>query len=940
MAEQERLRSAIRSIGDGDVRLALVGGEAGVGKTRLVREIATWAGASGTAVLEGACLPLGEVLPYGPLAEILGVDLFLGDRAGDRLRLFRAVADELATRAAGSPLLVVLEDLHWADQSTCDLALFCARVLGHDRALILGTYRSDELPRTRALGALLTQIGPTPWLERIELAPLSRSETADQLAGILGTEPAPALVDRVYARSAGNPFFAEELIAVDPESIRLPDTVRAAVLARLSGLGTGARAVARVVAVAGPRVRRGLLLAASRLPPPEVDAAVAGLVGAAMLSSEDEGYSFRHALAHEAVAADLGPAERTDTHRRVAALLTRRPELSASASPAAAAAERAHHWEAAGDYARALAETLRAAEAAEAQSAPAEALAQLERALRLWAAAGQPVPVDGLDHGALLERAGAAAVEAGRFERAAEHLVAAEAEIDPGADPHRAASVLVSRSIAERNRGRVAEATALIEEAARIVPTASPSRALAQVLARRANVLLTRSEFTEMIPIARHAIEVAEQVDDTVAAGVGHMVVGVGLIVSEGGDDEEGRSELTRAVELIRRHGDRRTRATVAYNVAEHLRYLNRFDEALTVAQRSYDDLEQLGAPPEHLSLLAATGAATLIRLGRLAEAERLLTGVEPAAGFLDLFRRTWLTRLYVLQGRIGEARALYDEVAPTTEDLDDPQYLQGRALTGVPLAVAERRWDDARALALDGARATLATSFNEFGHIICAFGLRADAERRAAGDADGGLTAAVDELMAASRALTARESDLHGRPRPEARVYGALAEADAARASGDDDPQRWRTAVVAADATVEPLTQAYSRLRLAAALLTAGGARDEAAGLLARSHEIASGIGARLVVDEIEAVAGRWRVPVGDRAGRRPTRWRATGSRPGRSRCWGWWRPDGPFARWPPPSSSARRRPASTCRTSCASWAWRPGSRRPPWPSGLVSGR
>ncbi len=883
--ELAQLRAAFDPARPDRTRLVLVGAEAGVGKTRLVHEAVRDAAAQGFAVLEGACLPLGSALPYGPFIEVLGADLFVGPEAGDRLRLFRAAADALAGRVAGSGagrvadsgagsgagsragsvagggLVVLLEDLHWADASTCDLLLFCARVLAGERVVLVGTYRTEEAPGS-PLGTLLVQLGPAPWLTRLELAPFGRAEMALQLSGIRGTEPSAELVNRVYARSGGNAFFAEELLAADPVAERLPESLRAAVLSRLGRLGDQARAVARVLAVAGPRVSQELLLAACEPEPHEVDAGVAALVANALVVAGDGGYGFRHALAQEAVLSDLGPAERTRTHRRVAELLTERPDLAPVGSPAGVAAERAHHWEASGEPALALAEAVRAVAAAEQVSAKAVAYGQFERALRLWGRVPDPAAITGVDRVSLLERAGNAAIAADRYDRAADILSEARAALDPTADAPRLAQILAQLAWAERNRGRPVESAELVDLAADLLPADRPTSALSHVLTMQARDRLNQYRFAEVVPLARRAIEVAAAVGEHVDEGVARTMLGYGL-VHTGGSDEDGVAELVRGVVLVRRYGDVQAFALAVFGAAENYRYLNRFDDAVAVAMDGHEHLTRLAAPPTHLCLVAATAAASLCALGQLGRAEELLAPADTPVLLLEIYRLWWLGQVQLLRGRIADARSTGEELAKI-HSVDYMQIRASGAQFTVPLAAAEGRWDEARAAALDALDAQLTLSTNEFGFLVAARALAAEAERRESGAADQAAPEAIGTILDAVRALAAREPRLHGTPRPEATCYAALAEADAARARGHDDPALWRVAVTAADATVEPWPQAYSRLRLAAALLRTGASRAEAASLLTAARRTAAGIGARPLVRDVEAVAAQHRVPVG----------------------------------------------------------------------------
>jgi DNA-binding NarL/FixJ family response regulator len=859
--ELVQLRAAFDAAGPDGTRLVLVGAEAGVGKTRLVHEAVREAAARGFTVLEGACLPLGSALPYGPFVEVLGADMFIGPDSGDRLRLFGAAATALAARAGPHGVVVLLEDLHWADASTCDLLLFCARMLAGGRVVLVGTYRTEEAPGS-PLGGLLVQLGAAPWLTRLELAPFSRTEMAVQLTGIRGTEPSAELVSRVYARSGGNAFFAEELLAADPVAERLPESLRAAVLSRLGPLGGQARAVARVLAVAGPRVSQELLLAACTLDPPEVDTGVAALVANALVVSGEGGYGFRHALAQEAMLSDLGPAERTTTHRRVAELLTGRPDLAPVRSPAGVAAERAHHWEAAGEPALALAEAVRAAAAAEQVSAKAVAYGQFDRVLRLWDRVADPAAVAGMDRVSLLERAGNAAIAADRYDRAADILHDARSALDPDRDAPRLAQVLAQLAWAERNRGRPAESAELVDLAADMLPADRPTPALSHVLGMQARDRLNHYRFPEVVPLARRAIEVAGAVGEHVDEGMARISLAYGLIHT-GGPDGEGVAELVRGVELVRRYGDVQTFALAVFGAAENYRYLNRFEDAVAVALEGHQHLTRMAAPPTHLCLVAATAAASLCALGQLGRAEDLLAPAGTPVLLLEIYRLWWLGQVQVLRGRMAEAHSTGGELAKI-HSVDYAQIRASGAQFTVLLAAAEGRWDDARAAALDALEAQVGLTTNEFGFLVAARALAAEADRRESGAADPGAPEAIGSLLAAVRTLAAREPGLHGTPRPEATCYAALAEADAARALGSDDPALWRAAVTAADATVEPWPQAYARLRSAAAMLRAGTSRAEAAELLSAAHRIAAGMDAGPLVREAEAVAAGYRVPLG----------------------------------------------------------------------------
>ena len=260
-AELERLADALELAANHRPATRLVGGDAGIGKTRLVSEFVAGARSSGAQVLIGDCLQLGETgLPYAPFVGALRPVLrsLPPDRLDDAHRSgphgarasasrpwlvtdsgrpprAKPAAPEPHRRACSrscsacsdasrrsAPLVLILEDLHWADSSTRDLLRFLVRNARDARFLIIGTYRSDELHRRHPLRPLLAELGRLEGVDDMELGAFGAGELADQLAGITGQAPDPELVSAVLSRSGGNPFFVEELMAAGEGGLALP----------------------------------------------------------------------------------------------------------------------------------------------------------------------------------------------------------------------------------------------------------------------------------------------------------------------------------------------------------------------------------------------------------------------------------------------------------------------------------------------------------------------------------------------------------------------------------------------------------------------------------------------------------------------------------------------------------------------------------------------
>src|SRR5215207_2892575 len=318
-SELARLLAALERAEQGQSAMVLVAGEAGIGKTRLLTRLAEQARRRGGQVLVGGCLQVGDVgLPYVPIvaalrgfaAEADHEELVAAAAKGlpalgrllpelahqpaaaslgeglEQLQLFDAVSSLLLRLAKHDPVLLILEDLHWADPSTRELVAFLHQTLRTGRLLLVASYRSDELHRHHPRWAWLAELGRRPGVERLELGPLSRAELAQHLAAVHGAGLSAAALERILARSEGNPFYAEELLAAgagDPEVVLLPRALAEVLLARIQALPDPAQQLLRVAAVAGRRVSHRLLLAAAGRSELEVEIGLREAVAANLL---------------------------------------------------------------------------------------------------------------------------------------------------------------------------------------------------------------------------------------------------------------------------------------------------------------------------------------------------------------------------------------------------------------------------------------------------------------------------------------------------------------------------------------------------------------------------------------------------------------------------------------------------------------------------------
>jgi DNA-binding CsgD family transcriptional regulator len=357
------LEESFAAVRQGDGRLVLVSGDAGIGKSSLVRAFCSKL-AEGR-ILAGACDGLRTPRPLGPLVDIgraAGGRLEEAVSAGDNAQAaFDALVDELRSPRR---TVVVLEDVHWADEATLDILGLLGRRAEQLGALVVATYRADELTPTHPLRVVLGDLATSTGIVRVQLEPLSPAAVAELAA--------PHLVDPadLYAKTVGNPFFVTEALASGSSDV--PATVRDAVLARAARLGRPARGILDAVAIVPPHTELWLLEAIADEPLDALDECLAS----GMLHAEGRAVAFRHELARMAVEELVNPIRRTALHRAVLTAL-RAPKESALDL-----ARLAHHAEAAGDSAAVLEFAPAAAERAAAVGAHREAAAQYARALR------------------------------------------------------------------------------------------------------------------------------------------------------------------------------------------------------------------------------------------------------------------------------------------------------------------------------------------------------------------------------------------------------------------------------------------------------------------------------------------------------------------------------------------------------------------------------
>jgi DNA-binding CsgD family transcriptional regulator/tetratricopeptide (TPR) repeat protein len=906
--------------------VALVAGDAGVGKTRLLAELAAHAESRGVRVLVGGCMEVGDLgLPYVPFvdafrdlgarpgepevaaelaATVPGLGLLLPRRGRDpsasgmdgdvaapattpaaapglalppaegfeRVRLFDGVLSLLVGLAELAPLLLVIEDLHWADRSTRDLVAFLTRTLRTGRVALVGSYRSDELHRRHPLRPLLAELLRVPDLERIELRPFTRRELTQYLTGLEGGEVTPEAVDRILARSEGNPFFAEELVAAGAtrRDVALPEALADVLRDRVEALPDLAQEVLKVAAVAGRRVSHQLLVAAAGLPETKVEAGLHEAIAAQVLVADPatESYRFRHALLQEVVYGDLLPGERTRLHATYARLLAGAGEQEPERG---VAAELAYHALASHDLPGALAALLRASAEATAMSAPAEAARHLEQALELWDQVPDAAEVAGTDRVELLLRAAEAANHSGEFRHATKLTREAIAAVDPASDPLRAAvgRDRLSEFLLDYHSGDEAHGEMLTaaRHAVELVPAEPPTALRARVTGQLGRVLAHVHLHDEAQRWCDEALAVARKVGSVVEEARALLVCAV--LAFRHDEIERARALLDEASARAATACDRMVelralyyRGQLEYDTGNLAAAAEAFGQAVAHAERNGLRWSGFGADAAVLRCLACYA------VGDWDQAERLSVTVDdrsPAAGGLSA------AALMVEVSR--GSPAAHERFARLRAFFDDRWVAYLAAGAGADLALWDGNLDEARGL-IRFCLASVPVSDDPWALSAirpAALGIAAEAERamqaRIAGDqaAVAEATKVGEALLERARAAERKARALGLQVGPEAAAWLARAEAEWTRLEGRADPARW-AAAVDAFAFGHVYEEARCRWRLAEALL-AEGHREEAEGQARAAWRVATRLGAAPLRVALVALARRGRLDLGDGA-------------------------------------------------------------------------
>ncbi|WP_116101188.1 helix-turn-helix transcriptional regulator [Amycolatopsis thermalba] len=908
--EMRRLRAAFAAAERGEAGAVLVSGDAGVGKTRLLTELAEHAASRGALVLSGRCLDVREGgLPYLPFAEALSPlsldddpevaeavrvrpalarllpqgatpplvsgDHLVPDTSGERdvpyrvrpeqdlgqLQLFDAVLGVLTQVAAHRPVLLVLEDLHWADSSSRNLLSFLLNRLRGQRLLVVGSYREEDVYRRHPLRAMLVELVRLPAVEQIELRPFGTAEARAFVEALADGPVSPEIVGWVAERSEGNPFFAEELMAAGVDCEDLPAGLAEVLLSRLERLSPEARRVVRTISAAGDSVAHAALAEVTGLGELELDEALREAVHHHVLVIERGAYTFRHALLQEAVYGDLLPGERVRMHAAYAERIRRIPQGRGHD------AKLAYHSLRSRDLKTALAALLQAADEAERLGALGAALRHTEQALEIWDAVPKEDRPADISELRLLQEASYFAGTSGEPERA---IAYARSSVQNLYGVPREKAAKAWRRLAEallNAEGTLHEALNAINRAWELVAEGEPSKTRAWVLATRAAILRSAGTHEDSQWNAHAAVADAQAVGATGAEAA--ALVTLGALADGAGKPGEARERLREAENKARDSGALNVELRALCFLAFSYEDLGEYGPAMDIYQRGIERAEQTGLTWSIYGLEMRARHLTL----------RYLTGDWPAMASTNAPARgvssvlaarmtsSWLP-FAVARGRVDTARKYLGELRPHWRA--EPLTAVVSGATGAELALWEGEYEQAIAWVRKVTEFLL--SFDE-GYLLGtvrlgALGVEA-ATAWAVSARKRGDHGVAEQAVIAGRKLIehVRYAGENGKPRaqtlgPEARAWLARAEAAASGLEGPADPALWAAAVAAFDygAVYE---QAICRWHHAEALLAAQGDAGLAAKELLAAHDVADRLRAEPLRDAVREVARRARIEI-----------------------------------------------------------------------------
>lgn len=716
---QEYLKQVQRGVG----QVVLIAGEAGIGKTRLIREFVRGLHAiRGAEVIEGHCYDEQPAVPFGPFVELMRLlaqaydtntlAQFVGPGAGElarllpefaplvrpyagegdpqleKRRLFDTIYRALRPREPQHCRVVIIEDLHWSDQTSQELIHYLSRAIERDRVLIIGSYRTDELHRRHPLTHLIAQLTRDRLYHEIRLTPLAKAEFTDMLEATLERSLPDNFVHALYERTEGNPFFVEEVIEsliehaqLDPmidnaqyerriDRVAIPISVKDSLLRRTADLGADTAAVLSYAAVIGRHFDFDLLLRLTGLEEETIVRALALLIERQLIIEEagpEDRYRFRHELIRETVYEDLLRRERRMKHREVMEVLETQEALHPETCDCTIVEQLAYHSQQARVLPQAAHYARRAGDRAFGLHAYSEAAAHYEAALE--SDEGQ----DSLARAELLARIGHSVYPLGDFQRSTRYWHEALALYEQRGEHRRVGDLYRWLGYAAWELNNPKAAFDYTRTALERLEPEPPGRELAMASSALSRLYMLTNQHNESIEWGERALALAAVLgDDGVRS---HALNNIGVSLAERGEHETGIAKLVQSLELARAAVLPNDVVRAYSNLGGMLVYTGQFRRAADLLLEGVTYTRQLGWELQCTTLLEKL-IWSEIMVGRYNEARNHIEQLVRSGGRLTPGHRQYAlnlqAQLLARQGRSIEARQLIEQIQYDTLETND----------------------------------------------------------------------------------------------------------------------------------------------------------------------------------------------------------------------------------------------------------------------------
>ena len=903
-AELAALSELLSSTAPGRPCVALISGSAGIGKSRIVSAVSARAVAAGAIGLTGGCLPAGATgFPYAPLVEALRcgrsdaiapaglamngaaevVDALLprvnverqgigsgavsGDHSWEQAQLFARIDGLLGEIAGSRRMVLVIEDIHWADEATIAWLTYLVRTGRPCPVLVLLTYRDDDLSTTKAVIDFVSETARLPYVRRLALSGLDAGEVAE-LVRRMGRRPTALMVSELLERTGGNPFYLEQLCAaavVDGAGglglpVVLPVSLTDLLWSRIDRLSHAARLVLTAITLAARPADEDLLASVCALDEDTIESTLATLWRARLVSQRADGaFVLEHALLGEVLSSRLGRAQRRRWSQRLADYLIAEAERNRGLGDdvsTASAAEIAGHCLAAGDATRALAWSVAAAVEAERRYADRTASEHYSHALRCWTRTSDAPAIAGMDLPELCLRAADASIRSDDYGAAIELIERALQLLDGSAEPLRACHGWRLLYIACYYSGDTTGCERARAQLLTLAPSLFDDLCAAQELADGAYSLYIGNA-SDALALAERALRIAGAVERPSIAIPALVVRGESRLLA--GEMSEGLADYERAIELSAAARNRLS-ARVGVDYSNSLMLLGRYREAAEMAMHGWQASQELMATSTATAQTNLVNAAqALLAADRWPEVDDLLAMIDqlPPVPRVRRWRGLFTAALAV---RRGDLVAAHIALGPPPLEAS-LEIVRWDAEVRAELLIQENRRGEARVVVEDALQALTATEeAAHAGWLIC-LGMRAAADRADAGRA-GGADSEIADAHLAAQYLEGWLADQDSPAMPTAcdashHTWTVLRRGEKSRLANDSNADAWRSVVDAFFQTEGSRICAYGRYRLAEIYLTTD-AREAGAAELREAFAIAAGLGAHLLISDIARLAAR----------------------------------------------------------------------------------